>query len=67
MSAEWHSFACSHRMGPADGRGGIIKRLAKTSLHRVYNGQIQTPVQLFDFCKENVKKSHSFMLLRNKS
>jgi hypothetical protein len=55
VSAERHFFATSHRKGPADGIGGTVKRLAaKTSLQKVYNSQIQTTHEQFNYCNRNI-------------
>lgn len=57
--AEWHFFATAHGKGPCDGLGGSVKRLAtKASLQRPYDNQIQTPFQLFEWARENIKKIH---------
>ena len=59
VPAEWHFFATSHGKGPCDGVGGTVKRLAaRASLQRPYNDQIQTPVQLFNWAKENIQQVH---------
>lgn len=56
VKAEWHFFATSHGKGPCDGIGGTVKRLAaKASLQRVFNNQIMTPRQLYEFGKENIE------------
>ena len=55
IEAEWHFSATSHGKGPCDGVGGTVKRLAaKASLQRPYDHQIQTPLELFEFAKENI-------------
>jgi hypothetical protein len=55
LSAEWHFFTTSHGKRAADGMGETLKRLAtKTSLQTVYNNQIQTPHELFNYCSSNI-------------
>ena len=59
MPADWHFFATSHRKGPCDGVGGTVKRLAaRASLQRPFENQIQTPLQLFEWAKDNIKGVH---------
>ena len=59
MPADWHFFATSHGKGPCDGVAGTVKRLAaRASLQRPYENQIQTPLQLFQWAKDNVKSVH---------
>jgi hypothetical protein len=54
LSAEWHFFATSHENREADRIGGAVKRLAaKANLHTTCNNQIQTPHELFNYCKSN--------------
>ncbi|XP_034244021.1 uncharacterized protein LOC117646853 [Thrips palmi] len=56
VDAEWHFYATSHGKSPSDGLGGTLKRLAtKASLQRPYDGQIQTPEDLFLWADENIK------------
>ncbi|MCG8620798.1 MAG: hypothetical protein MJE68_02200 [Proteobacteria bacterium] len=48
IQAEWHYSVTSHGKGASDGVGGTVKRLAaRASLHRPYEQQIMTPLQLF--------------------
>ena len=48
-------FATSHGKGPCDGVGGTVKRLAaRASLQRPYRDQLQTPLQLYQWAKENI-------------
>ena len=48
-------FATSNRKLPCDGVGGTVKHLAARSiLQQSINKQILTPLNLYDFCKENV-------------
>ena len=55
IPAEWHFFATSHGKGPCDGIGGTLKRLAtRASLQRPVDLQIQTPIQLYEWAKENL-------------
>ena len=55
--AEWHFFATSHGKGPCDGIRGTVKRMAtKASLQRLYQDQIMTPWQLYNFAKDKVEK-----------
>lgn len=56
VKAEWNFFASSHGKNACDGVGGSVKRLAaQASLRMVYNDQIMTPRQLYDWAKENIK------------
>ena len=51
LECEWHFFATSHRKGSCDGIGGTVKRsVAKASLHSVYQQQILTAEEMFDYC-----------------
>jgi hypothetical protein len=53
--AEWHFFATGHGVGPADGMGETVKRLAaETSVQTVYKNQIGTPHKLFNYCSSNI-------------
>lgn len=55
INAEWNFFASSHGKNACDGVGGAVKRLAaQASLRMVYNEQIMTPRQLFDWATENI-------------
>ncbi len=48
-------FATSHGKGPCDGVGGTVKRLAaRASLQQPYANQLQTPLELFSWAKENI-------------
>lgn len=48
--AEWNFFATAHGKGPCDGVGGSVKRLAaRTSLQRLYDQQILTPMDLHNW------------------
>lgn len=50
IKAEWHFFATSHGKGPCDGIGGTLKRLAdEASLQRIYENQILTAKQVYDW------------------
>jgi hypothetical protein len=54
FSAEWNFFT-SHGKGPADGTEATLKRVAaKASLQKVYNNQIQTPHELFNYCSSDI-------------
>jgi hypothetical protein len=67
LSAEWHFTTTSHGNGQADGMGGTVKRLAaKTSLQKVYNNQIQTPHELFNYCSRNICNMTLFYVQENK-
>lgn len=56
VEAEWNFFASSHGKNACDGVGGAVKRLAaQASLRMVYNDQIMTPRQLYDWAEENIK------------
>lgn len=55
IKAEWNFFASSHGKNACDGVGGTVKRLAAlASLRMVYNEQIMTPRQLYDWAKANI-------------
>lgn len=55
--AEWHFFATSHGKGPCDGIGGTVKRLAaRASLQKLTSDHILTPLDLFNWAVENIKK-----------
>ena len=55
LKAEWHFFASCHGNSACDGIGGTIKRLARlASLQRPLSDQITTPIQLFEWAKDNV-------------
>lgn len=55
VKAEWNFFASSHGKNACDGVGGTVKRLATlASLRMVYNNQIMTPRQLYDWAKDNI-------------
>lgn len=55
VRAEWHYSPTSHGKGPSDGLGGAIKRLAsKASLQLPPEKQIQTPVQFFEWSRDNI-------------
>lgn len=59
IKAEWHFFATSHGKSTCDGIGGTVKRLAaRESLHKVFNDQIMTPRQLFDWAKQSISSMH---------
>jgi hypothetical protein len=61
LSAEWSFFTTNQEKGPADGTGGTVKRLAaKASLQRVYNNQIQTLHDLFDYSNSNIHNTTFF-------
>ena len=48
-----------HLQGPYDGLGGTLKRLtAKASLQRTTTNQIIQPLEVFNFCRENVTGIH---------
>ncbi len=53
--AHMHFSATSHGKGACDGLGGTVKRLAaRASLQRLYNDQLMTPRQLFDWACKNI-------------
>ncbi|GBN65685.1 hypothetical protein AVEN_221525-1 [Araneus ventricosus] len=55
IKAEWNFFALSHGKNACDGVGGTVKQLAAlASLQMVYNDQIMTPRQLYDWAKKNI-------------
>jgi hypothetical protein len=63
LSAKWHLLATSNGTGPADGIGGTVKRLAaKRSLQKVYNNQIQTCHELFNYCISNIHNMTFFYI-----
>lgn len=56
IKAQWSFSATSHGKSECDGVGGTAKRIArKESLQRPLEGQITTPVALYDFCKSHIK------------
>ena len=56
-------FATAHGKSPCDAIGGTVKRLAtKSSLQRITENHILTPIQLYKFCKDNVKKVKAIYL-----
>jgi hypothetical protein len=59
VEAKWHFSATAHGKGPCDGIGGTVKRLAaKASLQRPYDNQILTPIQLYEWAKQNISGIH---------
>lgn len=55
IKAEWHFSATSHGKGACDGVGGTVKCLAaRASLQKPYNQQIMTPIQLYQWAKDNI-------------
>ena len=55
IKAEWNFFASSHGKNACDGVGGTVKCLAAlASLRMVYNEQIMTPRQLYDWAKADI-------------
>lgn len=66
VEAEWHFYATSHGKGVCDGVGGTVKRLAtKASLQNPVNNQILTPLQLFEWGKENIPSVMFFYVTNN--
>jgi hypothetical protein len=56
LQDEWHFFASCHGKSSCDGIGGTVKRLARlASLQRSANNQITSPMQLFNWAKENLE------------
>jgi hypothetical protein len=56
LQAEWHFFASCHGKSACDGIGGTVKRHARlASLQRSANNQITSPMQLFNWAKENLE------------
>ena len=56
LDAEWNFFGTSHGKNTCDGIGGTVKRLAaRASLLRTLDDHIMTPLQLFDWCRKNIK------------
>ena len=61
LKCEWHFFATSHGKSSCDGIGGTVKRsVARASLQRVYERQILTPEDMFDYCIENLSNIKFF-------
>ena len=61
LSCEWHFFATSHGKNACDGIGGTVKRAtARASLQRAMDKQILTPLDMFQFCKENLSQHIKF-------
>ena len=59
ITAEWNFFATSHGKNACDGIGGTLKRcVSQASLQRVYNNQITTAIDFFNYCKENISSIH---------
>lgn len=57
--AEWHFFATSHGKSPCDATARTLKREAtNASLRRPYDKQITTPIQLYEYAKENMQTMH---------
>ena len=55
VKAEWHFYATSHGKSPCDGIGCTVKRLvAKASLQSVRRENITTPLQMFNWCNQNI-------------
>lgn len=68
VEAEWHFYATSHGKGVCDGVGGTVKRLAtKASLQNPVNNQISTPLQLFEWGKENIPSVMFFYVTTNEN
>ena len=64
LECEWHFFATSHGKSSCDGIGGTVKRsVAKASLQRVFERQILTPEDMFEYCNENFSKIKKTTLL----
>ena len=56
VKAKWHFSATSHGKGACDGIGGTVKHLAaQVSLQRLYQEQIMTPLQLYDWARTSLK------------
>ena len=66
VHAEWHFFATSHGKSAGDGAGGTLKRpTTRTSLQRIYEDQILTALQLYQFAVSTIRGMHSgFITLR---
>ena len=65
LKCEWHFFASCHGKSSCDGIGAIIKRsVAKASLQRVFQQQILTPEDMFEYCNENLNKKIKFFYTR---
>ena len=57
LKAHWHFFATSHGKNACDSITGIVKKNARMySLKNAYDKQIQTPVDLYRFCQNNLQK-----------
>jgi hypothetical protein len=62
LDCEWNFFATSHGKSACDGIGGTVKRLtAKASLQRPVSGQILTPKEMYDYCKEFIPGQNNFI------
>jgi len=65
LDAEWNFFGTSHGKNTCDGIGGTVKRLAaRASLQRTLDDHIMTPLQLFDWCRKNIKGTTCFLFLQ---
>ena len=52
----WSFFATSHGKSTCDGVGGTVKRItSRASLQRPFDNQILSAVEMFKFCKEEIK------------
>ena len=55
LDAEWHFFATSHGKGPYDGIGGGLKRACTNyCLGKIYQDQITTPYQMFEWAQKHM-------------
>ena len=58
IDAVWNFFATSHGKSPCDGIGGTVKRVTtRASLQRPKEGQILSPIQMFQFCSTTTSLS----------
>ena len=59
MHAEWHFFVTSHGKSAGDSAGVTLKRLAtRASLQRIYQDQILTALQVYQFAVSNIRGMH---------
>ena len=66
LKCEWHFFASCHGKSSCDGIGAIVKRsVSKASLQRVFQKQILTPEDMFQYCNENLNKNIKFFYTSN--
>ena len=63
IKAEWNFFATSHGKNACDGIGGTLKRcVTKASLQRLYENQILTPIDFYNYCKDQISNIRCFFV-----